>query len=242
MTSNEAASGSDKWYVERIRAQWEADPNSVDSSWRAIFESETRPPQIRTQTPPPPPAPLDTPAVQTSSAGSVPEPVAKPQAHAYGPAATSPHVHPMMNFAPPKAIITAEELIDAQEVGDATSLLSVESVTRSDLPPAPRSCVAEATSPYTRQHHGHSAAALNAQGLTEDTTVALKGIARATAANMDASLSVPTATSQRDIPAKFLIENRGLINSHLARTIGGKISFTHLIGYAVLRPWWKCRR
>jgi multifunctional 2-oxoglutarate metabolism enzyme len=65
--------------------------------------------------------------------------------------------------------------------------------------------------------------------------VRLRGAAARTAANMTASLAVPTATSVRPIPAKLLIDNRIVINNHLARGRGGKISFTHLIGYAVVR-------
>ncbi len=52
---------------------------------------------------------------------------------------------------------------------------------------------------------------------------------------MDASLQVPTATSVRTIPAKLLIDNRVVINNHLARSRGGKVSFTHIIGYALVR-------
>jgi 2-oxoglutarate decarboxylase len=52
---------------------------------------------------------------------------------------------------------------------------------------------------------------------------------------MTASLGVPTATSVRAVPAKLLIDNRIVINNHLARGRGGKVSFTHLIGYAVVR-------
>jgi 2-oxoglutarate dehydrogenase E1 component len=52
---------------------------------------------------------------------------------------------------------------------------------------------------------------------------------------MQASLSVPTATSVRAVPAKLLIDNRIVINNHLARSRGGKVSFTHLIGFAIVR-------
>jgi multifunctional 2-oxoglutarate metabolism enzyme len=52
---------------------------------------------------------------------------------------------------------------------------------------------------------------------------------------MAASLSVPTATSVRAVPAKLLIDNRIVINNHLQRGRGGKISFTHLIGYAIVQ-------
>ena len=51
---------------------------------------------------------------------------------------------------------------------------------------------------------------------------------------MEASLSVPTATSVRAIPAKLMIDNRTVINNHLKRSRGGKVSFTHLIGYAMI--------
>jgi len=70
---------------------------------------------------------------------------------------------------------------------------------------------------------------------TEDQVNILKGMSKTLAANMDASLSIPTATSVRAIPAKLLIDNRIVINSHLGRTRGGKVSFTHIIGYAIIR-------
>jgi 2-oxoglutarate dehydrogenase E1 component len=53
--------------------------------------------------------------------------------------------------------------------------------------------------------------------------------------NMNASLSVPVATSQRTIPVKLLEENRIIINRHLQKNQLGKISFTHLISWAILK-------
>ncbi len=67
-----------------------------------------------------------------------------------------------------------------------------------------------------------------------DQNQVLRGAAAAVAKNMSASLDVPTATSVRAIPAKLMIDNRVVINNHLKRTRGGKISFTHLIGYAIV--------
>ena len=63
----------------------------------------------------------------------------------------------------------------------------------------------------------------------------LRGAAAAVVKNMSASLEVPTATSVRAIPAKLMFDNRIVINNHLKRTRGGKISFTHLIGYALVQ-------
>ncbi|WP_235848116.1 multifunctional oxoglutarate decarboxylase/oxoglutarate dehydrogenase thiamine pyrophosphate-binding subunit/dihydrolipoyllysine-residue succinyltransferase subunit [Mycobacterium holsaticum] len=68
-----------------------------------------------------------------------------------------------------------------------------------------------------------------------DETQVLRGAAAAVVKNMSASLEVPTATSVRAIPAKLMIDNRIVINNHLKRTRGGKISFTHLIGYALVQ-------
>src|SRR5579875_1396346 len=62
----------------------------------------------------------------------------------------------------------------------------------------------------------------------------LRGAAARTAANMAASLAVPTATSVRSVPAKLLADNRIVINNHLRRGRGGKVSFTHLIAYAMV--------
>jgi multifunctional 2-oxoglutarate metabolism enzyme len=63
----------------------------------------------------------------------------------------------------------------------------------------------------------------------------LRGAAARTVTNMEASLSVPTATSVRAVPAKLLIDNRVVINNHLKRSRGGKVSFTHLIGFALVK-------
>ncbi len=76
---------------------------------------------------------------------------------------------------------------------------------------------------------------IEAGEVEEDTVNILKGMSKALATNMDASIEVPTATSVRTVPAKLLIDNRIVINSHLSRTRGGKVSFTHLIGFAIIR-------
>ena len=63
----------------------------------------------------------------------------------------------------------------------------------------------------------------------------LRGVAGRVVASMEASLSVPTATSVRAIPAKLMIDNRTVITNHLKRTRGGKVSFTHIIAYAMIK-------
>lgn len=69
-------------------------------------------------------------------------------------------------------------------------------------------------------------------GLTEKP---LKGPAARIVENMEASLEIPTATSVRQVAVKLMAENRRLINKH-QQTVGGeKVSFTHLIAYAIVQ-------
>ena len=63
----------------------------------------------------------------------------------------------------------------------------------------------------------------------------IRGVGKRIVENMEASLGVPTATSFREVPAKLLEINRSVINGHLGRTRGTKVSFTHIIGYAIVR-------
>ena len=63
----------------------------------------------------------------------------------------------------------------------------------------------------------------------------IRGVAARIVENMENSLSVPTATSFRNVPAKLLEVNRRAINSYRERTGQAKVSFTHLIGYAIVR-------
>ncbi len=63
----------------------------------------------------------------------------------------------------------------------------------------------------------------------------MRGAAMRTARNMEESLTVPTATSVRTVPMKLAIENRATINNFLRRSRGGKVSFTHIIAYAMVQ-------
>jgi multifunctional 2-oxoglutarate metabolism enzyme len=70
---------------------------------------------------------------------------------------------------------------------------------------------------------------------SDATVEPLRGVASRVVASMEGSLTVPTATSVRAIPAKLMIDNRTVINNHLKRGRGGKVSFTHIIAYAMIK-------
>src|SRR5262245_36906129 len=107
-------------------------------------------------------------------------------------------------------------------------------------PPAPAPAPAAAAAPAAPAPAAPAAPKPAANGaapvvLDGDEPEPLRGAAARIVTNMEASLEVPTATSVRSVPAKLLEVNRQILNNHLARTRGGKVSFTHIIGYAVMR-------
>ena len=201
--------GPNDWYIAQMYEEYQQDPGTVDDAWRDYFTSHPH---------------AGPKAVSAMNALLSVEPSGTP----------SPAPAPTLNDTgggPSNPVPTTEEA--------ATPPLSLanspheEVVTRSDLPPAPPSRIQDATSPYTRVHTSQRRAHRRVAP-SENSLTPLRGPARAIAKNMDASLAVPTATSARDIPATLMIENRAVANEHLARTVGGKISFTHLIGYALV--------
>ena len=65
--------------------------------------------------------------------------------------------------------------------------------------------------------------------------VPLRGAPARLAENMTMSLAIPTATSQRSIPVKVIDENRRIINQHRSLLGHSKISYTHIIGWAIVK-------
>lgn len=63
----------------------------------------------------------------------------------------------------------------------------------------------------------------------------LSGVAERIVTNMENSLNLPTATSLRSVPVKVLDENRKVLNHYLAKNRKGKVSFTHIIAWAIVR-------
>ena len=125
--------------------------------------------------------------------------------------------------------VAASPAVPVAPVSDATtSIPVVAKTTRVEAKPAP----IPAQAPVTESI---SIVSDSSDEDPKDQVTALKGMAKTLATNMDLSIQIPTATSVRALPAKLLIDNRLVINSHLSRTRGGKVSFTHLIGFAIIQ-------
>ena len=124
------------------------------------------------------------------------------------------------------------EFFEGYTPADAQLRAALSTPTPATTPAAAATTPAASTA--TTPTNGHHASTPAAAAPSADATV-LRGVAAKVVENMAASLGVPTATSVRAVPVKLLIDNRTVLNNHLARGRGGKVSFTHLIGYAVVR-------
>ncbi|WP_326944252.1 MULTISPECIES: multifunctional oxoglutarate decarboxylase/oxoglutarate dehydrogenase thiamine pyrophosphate-binding subunit/dihydrolipoyllysine-residue succinyltransferase subunit [unclassified Amycolatopsis] len=133
---------------------------------------------------------------------------------------------------------TAPSTKAVQNAESAAKQTSTPATTTAPAKPAPKPAATAASASKTAPKAASTSPAkteVKPQAKDEPESKQLRGAAAAIAKNMDASLSVPTATSVRAVPAKLMADNRIVINNHLKRTRGGKISFTHLIGFAMVR-------
>jgi 2-oxoglutarate dehydrogenase E1 component len=185
------------------------DKNSVDQSWWPILESY-HPSAAAEATP----ADAAEPAAVETAAEPKEEPQIPDAVTGTAPAAPAPPAP----AAPVPA--TSAPAAASKPVAKTTS-----------IQPKPQPIPAEAPSTSTQPTVPSDTPPAEPQ----DRVLALKGMSKSLAANMDASLTVPTATSVRTVPAKLMIDNRIVINNHLKRARGGKVSFTHLIGWALVQ-------
>ena len=200
--------GANEWLVDEMYELYQQDKNLVDQSWWPVLESYHR-------TDPTPTGAIDVvaapaPESQVGGEAQIPETVTEAAAAEPAPAAEPA-------AAAPAAAAEPAPVTGSQPVARTTSV---------QAKPQPIPADAPATAPIPAQ----DAAPTEAQ----DEVAVLKGAAKSLAANMDSSLTVPTATSVRTMPAKLMIDNRIVINNHLKRARGGKVSFTHLIAWAMV--------
>jgi 2-oxoglutarate dehydrogenase E1 component len=204
-----AGFGPNEWLVDEIYQQYLQDPNSVDRAWWDFF-ADYKPDGSATAA---------APAGQGGASGAAARANAAP---APAPAAAIP--------APP----AAEPAPAAQPAAPAPAAPAPAPAPAPAAKPAPApEPAAEKPAPAPAAKAAPAAPPAPAEPATEYVT--LRGPAAAVAKNMNASLELPTATSVRAIPVKLLFDNRIVINNHLKRARGGKVSFTHVIGYAMVQ-------
>jgi len=217
-----SAFGPNEWLVDELYQQYLTDKNSVDHAWWEFFADYQ--PSAGSPVNGSPRRDADgaaatgaaaAPAAPSPTNGSAPRP-ASPVA---GPVRAAPEAAAPAAPSPAQAAPAPAALAPAAPAPAAPTATEQPAEGENKSPPKPRDIPAvKDTGP-----------------VNEDQVKALRGPAARVVTNMESSLGVPTATSVRAIPAKLLIDNRVVINNHLARSRGGKVSFTHIIGYALVK-------
>jgi multifunctional 2-oxoglutarate metabolism enzyme len=210
--------GPNEWLVEEMYEQFLADPSSVDSAWHDFFADYKPTPKAATQ-------------AQTKTQAKA-TPQGNAQANAQGNAQGNAQANKAKTDAVTKNTATgragtAPETAPDKRNGAGAPVNAAPAKTPPATKPAPKA------EPRTEARPAAKPSEKPAD--KDEHAKALRGAAAVIAKNMDLSLTIPTATSVRAVPAKLLFDNRIVINNHLRRTRGGKVSFTHLIGYAIIR-------
>ncbi|WP_203566328.1 multifunctional oxoglutarate decarboxylase/oxoglutarate dehydrogenase thiamine pyrophosphate-binding subunit/dihydrolipoyllysine-residue succinyltransferase subunit [Aestuariimicrobium ganziense] len=219
-TSDPSNFGANDWLIDEMREQYRDDPDSVDPSWAEFFAREDG-----AQASDPAASKAEEPqkAAQKESAQ---QSAAQPQAPQAGP---KPQPAPAAKTETPKAEAPkADQAKPAQTAPQPARVARPAPANRPDLPNIPGASgglSADAPTPTVRKPVEASA----------PVTTPLKGAPMRTARNMDASLSMPVATSVRSVPMKLVIDQRMMINNFLRRSTGGKVSFTHILGFAMVQ-------
>ncbi|TKK75177.1 multifunctional oxoglutarate decarboxylase/oxoglutarate dehydrogenase thiamine pyrophosphate-binding subunit/dihydrolipoyllysine-residue succinyltransferase subunit [Kribbella jiaozuonensis] len=203
-----AAFGANEWLVDELYEKYQQDPNSVDPAWLDFFKTYNPDGDAKPVTT----TPADAPRPDAVSDNKTPE------APSRGSAPTVP-----ASNAPAAAAATQSP---------ATQTPAAPAPAQAAAPQKAAPTGGTVNQPSSAQPKPAQPAAAPAG---EADRKILRGAPARTAQNMETSLTVPTATSVRQVPVKLLIDNRIVINNHLKRARGGKVSFTHLIGWALVK-------
>jgi 2-oxoglutarate decarboxylase len=213
------ALGINSWLEDELLYHHRFDPASLDDGWNDLFieaEQHSHDAHVngdaksaQADTLPPAAAPAAAPQ-PIAVAAPPPAPVQTPAPPPALPPAPAPVVAAPVPVPPPAPVAIA-----AQPPPPAAPALAPTSVTKA-APVAPAKPESKSVG-------------------ASDQLIPLRGAAARIAENMTASLSIPVATSQRRIPVRVIEENRNIVNKYRALQGKGKLSFTHLIAYAIVR-------
>ncbi len=208
--------GANEWLVEEMFEQYQKDPGSVAPEWVSYFQANGSPNGTST---------ADRSGAGGASSGSKESPARPAEAKKAAPA-KSKEREPEPAKPSRSESSTGTEQSEGQSEGSGPKPVAK---------PRPASSAAEPAQGTDKPVAKESRPPAKPEASDEPSYTVLRGAPARTAQNMDASLAVPTATSVRSVPVKLLWDNRTVINNHLARARGGKVSFTHLIGYALIK-------
>lgn len=127
------------------------------------------------------------------------------------------------------------QYFEEMESGEPTSSAKKQSEVKEEKPVSSVSKKSDSSSAASSKPAAKPEKAAAEKPEQSGTRNMLKGAASKIAENMEISLEIPTATSLRVIPVKMLWEDRTLLNRYLEQRSGKKVTFTHLIGWAIIQ-------
>jgi len=218
--------GPNEWLVDELYESYLKDRNSVDKAWWDFFKDYEpgeatygRDYAVKSN---------HAPAPATPAQGNGAAPKAAPAA----PAAAAPARQAATSAAKPApAAPAAPAAAPVTKEGPTPKAKAAPVTTPTPNPTKESGTPSNPSAPMPRDMDKPKTQAAQSEG----ENLPIRGASARVVMNMEASLEVPTATSVRAIPAKLLIDNRIVINNHLARSRGGKVSFTHIIGFALVK-------
>jgi 2-oxoglutarate decarboxylase len=222
-----AAFGANEWLVDEMYEKYLQDPKSVDQAWWDFFKGYS-------------PSQGDELPAKNDGSAARPDAVSDnktPEAPSRGTTAAAPATsRPAAKAAEAAPAAPAQPSTAPQAQGTQAQPAARPVATQTAPAPAKAAPAASGSPTGGTVNQPPSAKPKPAPATSTDTErLILRGAPARTAQNMETSLTVPTATSVRQVPVKLLIDNRIVINNHLKRARGGKISFTHLVGWALVR-------
>ncbi len=208
--------GINSWLEDELYHQYQFDRKSVDEGWTNLFQNGATPSgNGGAQTP----TPVSPPAV---SGRQEPEPPVEEPPTEEPPVQEPPAPEP----APQEEAKAAEP--PAPTPSPETSSSSVHQPASSIQQPA-RAVEVTKAAPSAPAKQDAKAVGVN------DQLIPLRGVAARIVENMTASLEIPIATSYRQIPVRVIEENRNTINKQRIASGKSKLSFTHLIAWAIVK-------
>ena len=208
--------GANDWLVEEMFERYQQDPTSIPTEWVTYFQNNPQGSSSGSST-------GNSHGVSPNGAAST-----NPSALAGAPRGGTPPT--------PKTVTPPNISVQGSTQGSAAPAQAA-------APAQPQAPVQQPVQPVV--HQKSPTQTMPAQAVAKPiptlstpdaaTLEPIRGVGARVVSSMEASLSVPTATSVRAIPAKLMIDNRIVINNHMKRHRGGKVSFTHIIAYAMIK-------
>ncbi len=204
--AKDPALGINSWLEDELYQQYQFDRKSVDEGWTELFEANGHN------------------GAQTIPTDREPPEYLPPEQEP--PQETPPQREPPIETPPQRE--PPQWLPPEQEPPQPTPMPQ-ESAPQSSAGTSAAGTQVAKTGPTQPAHQESKSVGASEQ------LIPLRGAAARIAENMIASLSIPVATSQRQIPVRVIEENRSVINKHRALHARSKLSFTHIIAWAIVK-------